>query len=438
MNINISSADPIVKRLQTVQHLIDSEKLQEAAERLQTVAKSAPGDPRVYLIGMRLADAAGQPKKAEDAARRAVQLTPLWPVAVVELALLLARQNRFDEAIVEAQKALKLASDSQEVVARVIEIAQRAQRWDLSIPWLLHAESMQPDNLKIRRLLARDLRNAGDHAKAVAIYDVILGAVPADAESLLGRAQALVTLGDLERAAADTQALLARDASKEEYAYWNELAQGRTPARQPVEMVRTMYEGMAGTFDQRLVAGLKYKLPRDVGAKIRELYPDNKLNVLDLGCGTGLLGACLGRIDGFLIGVELSPAMIEQAARHGVYDRFHNVDLLDALRETPASLYDVIAALDVLIYVGDLSAAIQDAHRVLRDGGHFIFSCETAAEDEADLVLRPSQRFAHKASHVQAMCRAAGFADVTLEPMTLRYEGPEPVQGFLVIASKAA
>jgi tetratricopeptide (TPR) repeat protein len=217
MNINISSADPIVKRLQTVQHLIDSEKLQEAAERLQTVAKSAPGDPRVYLIGMRLADAAGQPKKAEDAARRAVQLTPQWPVAVVELALLLARQNRFDEAIEQARKALQLASDSQEVVARVIEIAQRARRWDLSIPWLLHAESMQPDNLKIRRLLARDLRNAGDHAKAVAIYDVILGAVPGDAESLLGRAQALIALGELERAAADTQALLALDASNEDY-----------------------------------------------------------------------------------------------------------------------------------------------------------------------------------------------------------------------------
>ena len=34
------------------------------------------------------------------------------------------------------------------------------------------------------------------------------------------------------------------------------------------------------------------------------------------------------------------------------------------------------------------------------------------------------------------MCRAAGFADVTLEPMPLRYENLEPVQGYLVIAKK--
>ncbi len=130
--------------------------------------------------------------------------------------------------------------------------------------------------------------------------------------------------------------------------------------------------------------------------------------------------------------------MIDQAIKHGVYDRIHNVDLLEALEATPESLYDVIAALDVFIYVGDIAGAIRDAYRVLRPGGHFIFSCEQASEDEADLVLRPTQRYAHKASHVESMCRAAGFEQMTLEPMILRHEQNEPVPGFLVIARKPA
>ncbi|HWP12816.1 MAG TPA: SAM-dependent methyltransferase, partial [Ramlibacter sp.] len=67
---------------------------------------------------------------------------------------------------------------------------------------------------------------------------------------------------------------------------------------------------------------------------------------------------------------------------------------------------------------------------------HFLFSCELAREDEADLVLRPTNRYAHKASHVESMCRAAGFEQVTIETMTLRYEKNEPVEGFLVIARK--
>ena len=146
---------------------------------------------------------------------------------------------------------------------------------------------------------------------------------------------------------------------------------------------------------------------------------------------------CLGRIDGFLIGVDLSEQMTAQAIRHNVYDRFHHVNVLDALAETPPSLYDVIAALDVFIYVGDVAIAIPNAHRILVPGGRLIFSCETAAQDEADLVLRPTGRYAHKRSHIEALCRSAGFADLSIEDCELRLEQGQPIAGFLVVAKKA-
>ena len=147
---------------------------------------------------------------------------------------------------------------------------------------------------------------------------------------------------------------------------------------------------------------------------------------------------CLGRIDGFLIGVDLSEAMTAQAMRHNVYDRFHHVNVLDALQETPASLYDVIAALDVFIYAGALSTAVPNAHRILVPGGRLIFSCETAQEDEADLVLRPTGRYAHKRSQVEALCRSAGFAEVSIEASDLRLEAGQPIAGYLVVATKAS
>jgi predicted TPR repeat methyltransferase len=253
---------------------------------------------------------------------------------------------------------------------------------------------------------------------------------------LVGRVQTALAKGDLALALKDCEALLALHPNDEEVHFYLELARGNTPTRLPAKMVRSMYDGFAELFDQHVVAQLKYKLPRDVARLISARYPDLKLNVLDLGCGTGLLGACLGRIQGGMIGVDVSPGMIQQALRHNVYDRFHNVDLLEALDATPPDLYDVITALDVFIYVGDLTLAIPDAFKVLRNGGQFIFSCETALETETDLVLRSTQRYAHKASHVEALCRSAGFGEVSLEPMPLRYENHEPVQGFLVIASK--
>jgi len=433
-----TTLDPIAKRLQTVQHLAKTGNLSEAAQILNGAVKAAPDDPRVYIAGSRLAEASGNPQGAQELMRKAVGLAPYWPVAVTELAFLLARQNQFKDALEFSERAVQLDGDNFEVLGRVIDVAHRAQNLDLAIKWLERAILLAPDNRHIRHQLARDLRVRNQHDRSVTTYDGLLESDPKDAHALLGRIQTRLAMGHREQAAADAEALIALAPDSDEAHFWAEQAHGRTPSRQPVAMVRDLYDGFADLYDQHVVAGLKYKLPREVAKQIQALYPDNKLNILDLGCGTGLLGVCLGRIDGALVGVELSTKMIEQAARHGVYDRFHNVDLLDALHETPAALYDVITALDVFIYVGDLSAAIPDAFRVLRDGGHFIFSCEAAADDEAALVLRPSQRYAHRAADIEAKCRAAGFKEVSLEAMPLRYEGSEPVQGFLVTAKKPA
>lgn len=430
--------DPLAQRLLTIQKLIKSGKMPEAATRLNAAMRSAPGDARVFLMGMRLAEANGNAAGALDSARRAVNLAPQWAVAVTELAFLLARQNHLKEAITQAERAVDLDGNNPEVLARVVDVAHRAQHFDLALAWLQRAAVISPDNADIKRLLARDLRQTGQYDKAMAAYNALVEASAVDALALMGRVQTALAMGNQSAALKDCEALLSLHPGNEEVLFYADLARGNTPARQPAAMVRSLYDGFADLYDQHVVAALKYKLPREVARIITERYPDRTLNVLDLGCGTGLLGACLGRIQGAMVGVELSPRMIDQAARHNVYDRFHNVDLLDALEATPPSLYDVIAALDVFIYAGDMTDAIPQAHAILRPGGHFIFSCESAGEDEADLVLRPSQRYAHKASHIESLCREAGFSEIEVEAMPLRYEGNQPVEGFLVIARKPA
>jgi predicted TPR repeat methyltransferase len=431
-----SFPDALARRLNDIQQLITAGQLKDAALKLNAEQKINPGEPRIFIIGMLLAEAAGNPAGALEAVRRAVKVAPEWPVAVIELGLALARQNQFPEAMKTAERAVQLDGNNLWVLSHVIDIAHRARHFETAIVWLERAAALNPGNIEIQQLLARDWTVTGQHDKAQAAYDQLVQALPDAREVRLGRALNALGAGNLAQALQDCEALLARNPDDEEVQFYCEVARGNTPPRQPAGIVRSTFDGFADQFDQHLVTELKYKLPREVAGIITERYPDRKLNVLDLGCGTGLLGACLGRIDGALVGVELSRPMIDQAFKHGVYDRFHNVDLLDALDATPESLYDVIAALDVFIYVGDLSNAIPNAYRILRPGGYFIFSCEQAHEDEANLVLRRTKRYAHKASQVEAMCRAAGFEPVTLELKPLRYEKNEPVAGFLVIARK--
>ncbi len=62
----------------------------------------------------------------------------------------------------------------------------------------------------------------------------------------------------------------------------------------PPNFTRPLFDGMADFYDMHMVRSLKYQLPKQVADKIIARHPDKKLNVLDLGCGTGLIG-CLPR-----------------------------------------------------------------------------------------------------------------------------------------------
>ncbi len=55
-----------------------------------------------------------------------------------------------------------------------------------------------------------------------------------------------------------------------------------------------------------------------------------KLDILDVGCGTGLVGVLLKEIAATLVGVDTSPEMLARAAAKGVYSALHREDLVQS------------------------------------------------------------------------------------------------------------
>ena len=431
-------ADALAPRLAQIERLIAQRQLDDAEKQVAAIAGAVSNDARIHLLISRLGEAKGDHQRSIESARRAVAAAPGWGIAMAEFAMALARANRFKHALAAAERAIPMDPSNPGLVARMVDVAMRAQHLELALRWLRHLYTLAPGDRRIEHRIAQVLRQKGDHAEAIVAYGAIIESDPKDAVARLGRVQSALATGQRQLAQDDCAALLADAPDNEEFRFWDAIARGETPPRQPVAVIEALYEDFAEVYDQHVVAGLKYKLPKLVGERILRWHPDRQANVLDLGCGTGLLGAVLGRLQGALIGVDLSEAMIRQAHRHGVYDRFHRVDLHDALDATPESLYEVITALDVFIYAGDLRKAIPDAFRILKPGGRLVFSCEEAREGEPDMVLRDTRRYAHRIQAVEAMCRAAGFEAVDIETMTLRYENLQPVDGFLVVARKPA
>ncbi len=430
-------ADPIRGHLEKARKQIHQGKLQQAAQTLNQAQRLAPGDARLFMMASLMAEKSGNLPGAFDAMRRCVAVAPNWAPGRLELALLLARHNQFPEALELAQKVAKQEPKNLLVLANVVDIAHRAGHLQMAVEQLRRGLELVPNDPQLRLLLAQDLSALGEHTAAVEQWESLLQEQAQNPHILNGLVQAHLAAGQPAAALPHAKALAELEPDNPTHAYYLALAQGETPAQQPVEISSKLFDNMAPTYDIHMVHQLGYRLPKLVAERIVQSYPDKKLNALDLGCGTGLLGVHLGRLDGFLIGVDVSTKMVEQAARFGVYDRFHTVNIHDALRETPDALYHVLAALDVFIYAGDLSQAVGNAHRILLPGGDFYLSCEVAPEDGPDMVLQTTGRYAHKRSHVQALCEQAGFAQVDIQDVVIRQEGGQAVQGFLVQAHKA-
>lgn len=88
-------------------------------------------------------------------------------------------------------------------------------------------------------------------------------------------------------------------------------------------------------------------------------------DVLEVGCGTGLILARVAGIAESAVGVDISPGMLEGARERGL-DVFEG-----SATELPfeAERFDTVYSFKVLAHVEDIDAALSEVHRVLRPGG---------------------------------------------------------------------
>lgn len=96
-------------------------------------------------------------------------------------------------------------------------------------------------------------------------------------------------------------------------------------------------------------------------------FMSEQLDILDLGCGTGLSGSWLKDYARSLTGVDISENMVQLAKKKGLYDELHVDSLapfLDRLNQKDQR-YDLVVAADVLSYIGDLSDIIPKVLNIL-------------------------------------------------------------------------
>lgn len=430
--------DFIGTQLGSVGQQIERGELKAAATLLNALVKSAPHDPRIYFLAASMAQQAGNLPACIQSLERALDLAPDWVDAHVARIRAMSALGEHQLAIDASSEALEICGENLALLEMAAAAADRADVIEQQEKFLERAAALAPQRVDILNALAVCSQRLNHLDNAEKTYLRARNLAPGNVIAISGMAAVAEMRGDVDAAARDMK--LARQLAPNDpvIAFNLAAATGEVPATMPAAMVTSLFDDLAPRFDKELVGDLRYAVPRRFAEIVVERHPDRVLDVLDLGSGTGLVGLYMAPIQGALVGVELSRKMIDEAAKHGLYHRFHQVNLLDALAQTPPAQYDVITAADVFIYVGELTQAIANAYNVLRPGGMLLFSCESTTDSEPDLLLRPSNRFAHSERSVRRLCEAAGFSTITIESAALRNEGGAPLNGFICRAERAA
>jgi predicted TPR repeat methyltransferase len=420
------------------------------------VARQAPGDAEAAVELLTKAQSAGlgSPELHQNRG----------------LALLLA--NRNEEAVKECQLACEMMPQNAEAFHNLAAALSRIGETANARVCLAQALELNPRYARPCFALAVMEAAAGGLIQADALFRAAISMKPDSAAGYHALGLVLAKMGQQQEAEQATQAATAlsqgrspqtqsvsqsiaefekRLTASPEAAKLHMLlavkANVAPPAQLPPGSVTSLFDRYADFFDEHLRGKLEYHLPERIVEAIAQQYEKTPLprppDVLDLGCGTGICGQLLRQTrmsappqtgmpaPHTLSGVDASPAMIEKARARRVYDELEVSDLVETIGKHARS-FDLLIAADVLIYTGDLLPTFEAAARSLRAGGLFAFSVEACEGDRFKLQLG-TRRFTHSKGYVQKVASMCGFEELRFEPVTIRMEAKQPVQGYMVL-----
>jgi 2-polyprenyl-6-hydroxyphenyl methylase/3-demethylubiquinone-9 3-methyltransferase len=140
---------------------------------------------------------------------------------------------------------------------------------------------------------------------------------------------------------------------------------------------------IAPAFDARYARSAAFKDRIVVWSTLIERFVDGKTDVLDAGCGPGVLSALASRRARSVFAFDASPEMIALAESRKRREVLANTTFRTGVVEDPAIVagrkFDVVLCSSVLEYVVDFWHAFDCLEAALRPGGILVFSLPNTA-----------------------------------------------------------
>jgi len=388
--------------------------------------------------------------------------------ALSQLAQIYLYQGAFIKSIAYLKKRLTMEPDHAETHQDLGIAFLKIKQWTEAIKHLRQAIELEPNDKDANYNIATAYLHTGEHKKALRHYlrqieiqshlesyynigvlfmyeerhrdaiDYFKKALELDPnyfDAHVNIAAVYLKLACIDQATNHYRSALALKKNDPEILHiLSALEQKETPKTAAPEYVQHLFDHYALHYDAHLTNLLDYKVPEQIYEAIEiDTNADNlQWKILDLGCGTGLCGALFKNRAKELIGVDISPQMIDMAEKKNIYDKLITADI----QKTITEFYDVdlIVAADVLTYIGDLEMLFKNIKNSLKIGGIFTFTVEKNSIQP--YTLQQTIRYAHSKKYLDQLIQKNQFEVLRCDNVVLRKQQNKPVEGLLISLKK--
>ena len=371
--------------------------LEKAIVSYKTAIKLNPRYAEAYFNMGNALNAQGMPNAAIDAFKQAVEVNPSFAEAFFNLGNVLYDQSELENAVAAFNRVI----------------------------------SIKPSHVNARINLGNALKKLGRLNEALATFNKVRSIDRENAHVYYSLGNIFREMGKKKEALENYKKQLRYKADDPVASHMIASLEGKNIDTAPKEYVERLFDDFANQFEKSLVSELEYQLPKVVVEMVRKNHIEGSIGaILDLGCGTGLLGSELKNGSERLEGVDISASMLKQAENKNIYHKLYQSEITEYLSSACLD-FDYIISLDVFIYVGNLSQVFQLIKSKSQRSVKFVFSTEHTEKE--GFQLEKTGRFSHSKGYIQKLCREYDYKITHFSKINLRKESGEILIGGLYV-----
>lgn len=414
-------------------------QLEEAETLYRRVLQDRPRHvDALHFLGV-LLHQRGHSEEAVRTIRSAVQENPRYVDARINLGNILKEMGRYAESESQYRLVIQMQPENAKAFNNLGAVLRAQGKLEQAIDAYLDATELAPGEADTYQNLGNAYKAAHRIEDALTAFRQAIEIDQSHSDANLSLGRALYRFGRLDEAATVYSKWLEIDPENAIAKHMLESCRGgRGVQRCSDAFVRESFDAFASSFEE-VLSRLDYCAPALVADMIGRYCgpPEPSFEILDAGCGTGLCGSALRGYAKHLVGVDLSPMMLQKAKATGRYDELVNEELTAYLNQQSLR-FDVINSADTLNYFGSLTDVFDAAANALKPGALLTFTLEHSqeSEDPNPYTLHPHGRFSHREDYVRQQLDASGLQVCEVRHDVLRKEVYQPVQGLTVIARR--